>query len=350
MKTILDYQNAALAMLGSGLADYVQKTAGEGNTHRANLSAFSRYGLLTPPLSGNSHPDCRTTVLGKEIASPVMVAPTAFHGLFNAIGEAATSEATKNFGTIYVISSFSTLDFHQIDSTLSHAWYQLLMYKDLNLMKRYIDKAVNAGCSAIVLTVDAVSGCSMCKKKPGVEAVVFPSKLPIFPVDPALPYDSLDDYYLKYMPMELNWDDVREIVNYTKVPIILKGVFDWQGVINAADVGAKAVIISNHGGRQNDELGSSLDALARLPSYASEKVEIYLDGGIRSGEDVYKAIALGARAVFVGRPILYGLTVCGSSGVYDILHILKHELCQSMVATGCKSLADIQSNKVAERQ
>lgn len=349
LNTIAEYQKAALEKLGPGLADYIQKTAGEGNTFRSNLSAYSQYRLAAG--SGDAPiPDTSVSVLGKKISAPIMIAPTAWHGMFTPKGEAATSAAARAFGTNYVISSFSTLDFPQIDSELSHAWYQLLMYKDLGLMKRYIDKAVDAGCSAIVLTVDAVVGCSMCKKDPAVPAVEFPvHKLPIFPEDPAVPYTTFDDYYEKYMPMKLNWDDIRELVSYTKVPIILKGVLTAADVLKAVEVGAKAVVISNHGGRQNDSLGSTLDALALLPSEVRNKIEIYFDGGIRSGGDVFMALAFGAKAVFIGRPALYGLAVNGEAGLTDVLNILTDDLFECMRYAGCESLADITSDKVVKR-
>jgi isopentenyl diphosphate isomerase/L-lactate dehydrogenase-like FMN-dependent dehydrogenase len=348
MKTITDYQNAAIGKLGPGLADYIQKTAGEGKTFRSNLDAYSHYDIVRDSAVA-PYADLSVSILGRNLKMPIMIAPTAWHGMFTPQGEAATSAAAKAAGTNYVISSFSTLDFPQIDSQLSHAWYQLLMYKDLGLMKRYIDKAVDAGCSAIVLTVDAVTGCSMCKADPNVPPVTFPvHKLPIFPEDPAVPYTTFDDYYEKYMPMKLNWDDIQEIVSYTKVPIILKGVLTTADVLKAVEVGAKAVIISNHGGRQNDSLGSTLDALASLPIDIRDKIEIYLDGGVRSGADVFKALALGAKAVFIGRPALYGLAVNGEAGLLDVLCILHDELRELMRRAGCRSLVDIGSDKVVK--
>lgn len=345
-KTIADFQNEALGLLGPALADYVQKTAGNGNTFKANLDYYGAYGVVTGSKSERV-PDTSVSILGRNLNAPIMIAPTAWHKMFTPDGESATSAAAREFGTNYVISSFSTLDFPQIDSDLSHAWYQLLMYKDLDLMKRYVDKAVSAGCSGIVITIDAVTGCSMCKKDPNVPAVEFPvHKLPIFPEDPGCSYGTLDDYYDQYMPMTLNWDDIAKIVSYTNLPVILKGVMSMDEVVKAIEVGAKAVVISNHGGRQNDELVSTLQALESIPFELKDKIEIYLDGGIRNGSDVFKALALGAKAVFIGRPALYGLAVNGKTGLVDVLDILNEELRESMKETGCTSLNDIDSSKV----
>lgn len=276
-----------------------------------------------------------------------MIAPTAWHKMFTPNGETDTSAAAKEFGTNYAISSFSTLDFNEIDSDLSHTWYQLLMYKDLDLMKKYIDRATDAGVGGIVLTIDAVTGCSMCKSDPNVAPITFPvHKLPVFPENPDLPYVTLDEYYEKYMPMTLNWDDIREIVTYSKLPIILKGILTNEDAEKAIEVGAKAIVISNHGGRQNDESISTLDALQTLSPTVRERIEVYLDGGIRNGADIFKALAFGAKAVLLGRPALYGLAMNGKDGLVDVLHILNTELKQSMSMAGCEKLADIQVESV----
>lgn len=347
-KTVQDFKIEALEKVGPGLADYIQRTAGKGNTFRSNLNAFARFQIAERSHSDAAGaPNTSVSIIGRELSSPVMIAPTAWHGLFTPQGEAAASAAARAFGTTFVISSFSTMDFHQIDAELLHAWYQILMYKDLELMKRYIDRAVVGGCSAIVITVDATSGCTMCKRDPAAPAVEFPvHKLPVFPEDPEVPYTTLDDYYQKYMPMSLRWEDVREIVSCTKVPVILKGVLTAEDVLKAVGVGARAVIISNHGGRQNDELMATLEALALLPPDVKEKIDIFLDGGIRNGSDIFKALALGAKAVFIGRPALYGLAVNGRDGLIDVLKILNDELRECMRKAGCRTIEDIQSDKV----
>ena len=343
--TLADYEKSALEKLDPGLADYVQKAAGEGRTFRSNLHAYSQYRIATSHrakivLTGLS-------VFERELTTPIMIAPTAWHGMFTPQGEAATSAAAEDFGTNFVISSFSTLDFQEIGTELSHAWYQLLMYKDLDLMKRYIDRAVDAGCSAIVITIDAVTGCSMCKKDPAVPAVDFPLHgLPLLPQDPTLPYSSFDDYYEKYMPMGLDWEAVRKIVSHAGVPVVIKGAFSYLDVLNAIEVGARAVIISNHGGRQDDGMLPTLEALSRLPWDIRHHIDIFLDGGVRCGSDVFKALGLGAKAVLIGRPALYGLAVNGEEGLIRVLNILTRELKACMEDAGCQTLKDITPDKV----
>jgi (S)-2-hydroxy-acid oxidase len=346
--TVADFEKSALEKLGPGLADYVQKTAGEGKAFRSNLHAYSQYRIgKAEKVTVNPHTGL--SVFDRALLTPIMIAPTAWHGMFTPRGEAATSDAAERVGTNFVISSFSTFDFYQISTgLLSHAWYQLLMYKDLDLMKRYIDRAIDVGgCSAIVITIDAVAGCSMCKKDPAVPAVEFPlHNLPLLPQDPALPYSSFDDYYEKYMPMKLDWEDVRKIVSHARVPVVIKGVISYIDILDALKAGAKAVIVSNHGGRQDDGSLSTLEALSRLPWDTRHQIDIYLDGGIRCGSDVFKAIGLGAKAVFIGRPALYGLAVNGSEGLVDVLEILTDELKECMRDAGCNFLSRITQDKV----
>jgi len=349
IKSVSDYKDAAINKLGASLTDYIQKTAGTGKAFKANLDVYSNYEIVPSEVT-TSDLDTTIKVLGKTISAPVMIAPTAWHKMFTLKGEADTSAAAKSFGTDYVISSFSTLDFNEIDSDLSHTWYQLLMYKDVNLMKKYIDKAEQSGCSAIVLTIDAVTGCSMCKSDPNVEPVEFPvHKLPVFPENPELPYTTLDDYYEKYMPMVLDWNVIKEIVSYSKLPIVLKGILNNDDAKKAIEVGAKGIVISNHGGRQNDEAVATLDGLTTLTPDIREKIDVYLDGGVRSGSDIFKAIALGAKAVFIGRPALYGLAMNGKDGLIDVLSIFTTELKESMRTAGCGNLAQIDINKIIKK-
>lgn len=347
-ETIAHYREVALAKLPAGMADYVEKTAGTGKTLAANLDAFSQYKLIPRVLRGIEQIDTGVTVLGKKIAHPLMIAPTAWHKMFSKEGEHGTSEAARSFGVPYVISSFSSSDFPEIGSDLSHTWYQLLMYKDKRLMGEYIRKAEESGVSALVLTVDAPLGCSMCKSSASVkEKPVFPiHNLPLFPVDPQIPYNTLDEYYPKYIDPAASWRDISKIVDSTKLPVVIKGILHPADMIEAVKAGAKGIIVSNHGGRQLDGSISSLDALASVPEEVKRKIDVYMDGGVRSGQDIFKALALGARAVLIGRPALYGLAVNGQEGLENILQIMGGELRECMHMTGCATIKDITRDLV----
>jgi (S)-2-hydroxy-acid oxidase len=348
LRTLADYEQAALTKLPRGLADYIQKSAGEGKTFRANLDVFEKYQLLPRVLTGITKIDTTTKVLSKEISAPVMIAPTAWHKMFCQKGEADTAAATKAFGIPFVISSFSTLDFPEISDDLSNSWYQILVYKDKTLMKQWIKKAEDAGCSAIVITIDAPLGCSMCKASPpGADPVKFPvHKLPLFPTDPSLPYKNLDEYYPQYMGSDSGWEDIQEVISFTKLPVVLKGILHAGDAQKAIEVGAKGIIISNHGGRQLDNAIASLDALALIPQSIKDQIEVYMDSGIRTGTDIFKALALGAKAVLIGRAALYGISVNGKEGLESVLGILQKELETCMYMTGCSTVSDITRKSI----
>jgi isopentenyl diphosphate isomerase/L-lactate dehydrogenase-like FMN-dependent dehydrogenase len=266
-------------------------------------------------------------------------------------GERTTLAGAKLFGTAAVISSFSSLSWSQIGDA-DGAWYQLLMYRDTNLMNSFISTAVAAGCAGIVLTVDAPLGCSMCKRDSTAAPVIFPhlAQLPLLPQHRSRQFGTFDEYYQYYMPGEIDWDAVASVISRTKVPVIIKGVLTNEDVELAIVCGAAGVIVSNHGGRQNDASPGTLRALAMLDPKLLKKTRVFLDGGIRRGTDVFKALCLGAKAVFIGRPAIYGLAVGGAEGLCRVLEILATELQDTMRATGCESLADLTRDKLVSRK
>lgn len=344
---ILDYREAAMTSLSSGVFSYIEKSAGKGETFRGNFSAFNQYQLLPRVLRSVKIADTSAKVMGSTVTAPIIIAPTAWHKVYSQNGETDTESAAKSFKIPYVISSFSTLDFPDIGGDLSNCWFQLLMSRDKSLMKQWIYRAEKAGCSAIVLTIDAPLGCSMCKAadsdSPNTE---FPPayELPLLPADPALPFNNLDEYYPKYMGSASGWDDIREVVSFTNLPVILKGILHPADAEIAAEVGVKGIIISNHGGRQLDGAVAALDALAMIPQSVKNVLEVYMDGGIRTGDDIFKALALGAKSVLIGRAVLYGLAVDGKEGVLSVLSILQKELMTVMHMCGCSSINEINSS------
>lgn len=335
-----DYKALAEAVLAPEMGDHIAKTAGTGETFKANLESFEQFRLLPRVLAGGVS-STKTSLLGKGFAMPIGIAPTAFHSLFNSAGEHATAAAALAVGVPYIISSFSTQSFEQISSDHSGNWYQMLMLKDSQLMLKYIRTAEQAGCGAIVITVDAPLGCSMCTAPTDMRPVEFPiHDLPLFPVSELLPYATLDEYYRKYIA-PMGWADIQTIIQTTSLPVVLKGILHPQDAVRAAEVGAKGIIVSNHGGRQLDGAVSSLQALSLVPQSVRNNLEVYLDGGVRTGQDVFKALALGARAVFLGRSVLYALAAGGQSGVEELFNSLAHELQQTMQMCGAVSVQDI---------
>lgn len=341
-----EYKAMAEAVLAPEILEYIAKTAGIGKTFKANMESFEQFRLLPRVMAGGVV-SIKTSVLGKEFAMPIGIAPTAFHSLFNPEGEHATAAAALAAGVPYIISSFSTQSFGQISSDHSGNWYQMLMLKDLQLMLKYVRMAEQAGCGAIVITVDAPLGCSMCTAPTNMRPVEFPIHgLPLFPVDESLPYNTLDEYYSKYI-VPMSWVDIQTIIQATSLPVVLKGILHPQDVVRAAEVGAKGIIVSNHGGRQQDGAVPSLQALSLVPQSVRNNLEVYLDGGVRTGQDVFKALALGARAVFLGRSVLYALAADGRGGVEELYNGLAKELQQTMQMCGAISLQDIVPDMLA---
>lgn len=357
LANINDFRHSFLNSAASELSSYAERAAGRGDTHKNNLEAFSKFEIFPQILRGIGTVDTCVRVLGRVISSPVMIAPTAWHNLYNKQAEAAASESARKFGTIYCVSSFSSQGFELLghgSSELSHIWYQLLIHKERSIMLEYIEKAKQAGCSAIVLTVDAPDGCRMCR--PGINAKkpVFglsPMQMPLLPKYDDNPGETLEEYYqFNLSSKACSWDYIRELIAASSLPVVLKGVLTASDARRALDIGSAGIIVSNHGGRQLDSAVSTLSALERIAEEDSlSGLEIYVDGGIRTGTDILKACAFGARAVLIGRPVLYGLAVNGEQGVFDVLSILKDELSQAMLLTGCSSVVEILRESVGKK-
>jgi len=345
--TINDYESAARLKLSeknpaARIGDYIQKSAGSGRTMQANRDAFDRYQIVPRVLGGITNVDTSVDVVGGKIETPFMIAPTAWHTMFCPNGEIDTANAAYEKKTRLVASFYSNKNFEQMGAQRGHLWFNLLPYKDKRLMQHSIDKAAASGCSAIVLTVDAPLGCK------GSANFAYPiDQLPLLPRDNALPFTDIKDYYEKYVDSAASWKDIADIVESSSIPIILKGILHEFDADYAIKAGIKGIIISNHGGRQMDGVIGTLDALAKMPHIGRRKeMDVYLDGGIRSGEDAFKALALGAKAVLIGRPALYGLSVNGKDGLVDVLDILNDELKEIMHMSGCATLADISPERI----
>lgn len=344
----------AKAAVKSEIFAYIERAAGGGDTHRRNLSAYSKYKFVPRVLRGVTTPSLETAAAGRQLATPIMIAPTAWHSLYHPHGEAATALAAKRCGANFVLSCFSSMGYETIQkgsrASLDHTWQQLLIHKDEEGMRGCIELAYRAGCRAIALTVDAPSGCRMCKADAADSSKTVgyaPRELPLLPRSSGCRAETLDQYYTANLdPSVVTWERVRSLIRSSPLPVILKGILSVRDALVAKEVGAAGIVVSNHGGRQMGEAISTLEALAQIkkhPTFRNEsQFELYLDGGIRTGQDVLKACALGARAVLVGRPTLYGLSIDGERGVESMLRTLESELSASMREVGCGSLSELE--------
>ncbi len=292
----------------------------------------------------------RTTVLGQPVSMPILVAPTAFHKLACAEGELATARAAKAAGTLFALSSLSNTAMEAVFAEAgSPRWFQLYIYKDRAITLDLLQRAEAAGAEAIILTVDAPGWGT--RERDARNRFRLPDGLTVENLAPAgkgefpeVGGSGLAAYVRANFKSDLGFDDLDWLCRSTNLPVVVKGVCRGDDARRCAEHGAKAVVVSNHGGRQLDTAPATCEALPHVVAAVGEACEVYVDGGIRRGSDVLKAIALGARAVLVGRPVLWGLCAGGEQGALAVLEILRRELDEAMLLCGCGNLDAIDAS------
>ena len=332
---VFDYEALAEQRLAPGAWAFYSAGAGDEVTLRRNRAAFARIELLPRMLTGVAEADVRTTVLGTSVAMPILVAPTAAQGMACAEAECATARAAGTAGTLMVAATESTRSIEEIAAAATGPlWFQLYIYREQRaLAESLVRRAEAAGCRAIVLTVDA----PMWGQKDRSARV--PADWP--------PNGNFAQGDEEYEPAALTWDDVAWLRSLTELPIVLKGILTPGDAVRGVEAGAGAIAVSNHGGRQLDGVPATIAVLPGIVEAVAGRVEVYLDGGVRRGTDVLKALALGARAVLVGRPVLWGLAAEGEAGARHVLALLRDDLELAMVLAGRGSIAAIDRSLVA---
>jgi 4-hydroxymandelate oxidase len=345
-----DYAAAARSKLPKDVFDYYEGGALDEVALRENVASWERLKLYYRVLAGVGPRDMSTTVLGERVSMPILVAPTAFHKLACEQGEIATARAAKAAETLFILSSLSNT---AMESVFAHAasprWFQLYIYKDREITLELVKRAEAAGAEAIVLTVDA-PGLGT-RERDTRNNFRLPDGLTVENLTPLgkgkfpeVKGSGLAAYVRANFKQDLGFDDLDWLCASTRLPVVVKGVIRGDDARRAAEHGAKAVVVSNHGGRQLDTAPATSEALRYVTDAVADRCEIYVDGGIRRGSDVLKAIALGARAVLVGRAVLWGLCLAGEQGVVQVLEILKRELDEAMLLCGCTKLSDIDQS------
>ncbi len=342
-----DYARAARERLARDVYDYYAGGALDEVTLRENEAAWRRLPLHYRVLAGVGPRELATTVLGQPVSMPVLVAPTAFHGLACADGELATARAAGAARTCMVLSSLSNTPMERVFAETSQpSWFQLYVYKDRGVTRGLVDRAAAAGAGAIVLTVDAPGWGTRerdvrngFRLPPGLEvANLAPAGRGDFP---DVAGSGLAAYVREHFEEALGFEDLEWLCEATTLPVLVKGVCRGDDARRCIDHGAAGVVVSNHGGRQLDTAPATCDVLPHVVDAVDGGGEVYVDGGIRRGSDVVKALALGARAVLVGRPVLWGLAVGGDEGAVAVLEILRRELDEAMVLCGCANLGEV---------
>jgi len=345
--SVADYERSARERLPRDVLDYFAGGALDEFTLQENTAAWRRLPLYYRVLAGVGERDLGTTVLGQPISMPIVVAPTAFHRLACDEGEIATARAAKAAGTLFILSSLSNTAMEAVfANAASPRWFQLYIYKDRAITLELVKRAEAAGAEAIVLTVDA-PGLGT-RERDSRNRFRLPDGLAVENLAPLgkgempeVQGSGLAAYVRDNFKSDLGFDDLDWLCSSTRLPVVVKGVCRGDDARRAAEHGAKALVVSNHGGRQLDTAPATCEVLPHVVDAAGDLCEVYVDGGIRRGSDVLKAIALGARAVLVGRPILWGLTVAGEQGAVSVLEILRRELDEAMLLCGCTGIEDI---------
>lgn len=345
--SLFDYEAHARELLDGKAWAYLNGGAADEITMRSNRAAFDQIRLNGRVLADVAGGHTRLDLFGARLTHPILMAPVAHQRLFHPTGELGAVQAASAIGAGMVVSSMASTLLEDIAAQVVGVplWFQLYIQPDRGFTEALVRRAEASGYTALVLTVDApVSGVRNREQRaqfrlpPGIESVnlrgmALPPARGLGPADSRL-FDDL----LRSAP---TWKDLAWLRSLTTLPIIVKGVLSADDAQQAADLGASGIIVSNHGGRTLDTLPATIDALPAVARRVGERLPVLMDGGIRRGTDVLKALALGARAVLVGRPWVHGLAVAGPLGAAHALKILREELEVAMALTGCATLDDI---------
>ncbi|HKN06236.1 MAG TPA: alpha-hydroxy acid oxidase, partial [Thermoplasmata archaeon] len=319
-------------------------------TDRANRQAFDRWVLLPRILAGVREVDLRTQLLGEAVRAPVFVAPTAYQGLIHPDGEAGTAAAASRAGLLAMFSTLSSRSLEEIARVRPHGprWFQLYLQPEWSATERLVRRAEKAGFTAVVLTADVpVLGVRDGQLKTGfaIDASIpvgsGPGVLP-----PSRGPEPVGEKYTLGRPSAESWEVVDRLRKATRLPVVIKGVLTAEDASASVEHGARAVVVSNHGGRQLDRAPAALAALPAVVATVGDRAEVYLDGGVRRGSDVLIALAFGARAVGVGRPVLWALAANGEAGVDRYLSLLASDLATAMTLVGRSALSEIDRSLI----
>ncbi|WUC83703.1 aminotransferase class I/II-fold pyridoxal phosphate-dependent enzyme [Streptomyces sp. NBC_00536] len=342
-----DFAAEARAVTGRGIWDFIAGGAGAERTLAANTAAFDRVRLNTRVLTGVAEPALAATVLGRRWAAPVGVAPLAYHTLVDPEGEAATVRAAGAAGLPVVVSTFAGRTFEDLAAAAgAPLWLQVYCFRDRETTRRLVARAERAGFEAIVLTVDTPRLGRRLRDLRGdfrLPPHVSPANLPPGAAD----YSSPSQHGLTELDPSLDWSVVDWLRSVSRLPVLVKGIMTPDDAERAVARGVDGIVVSNHGGRQLDGVPATLDVLAGISAAVRGRTALLLDGGVRRGADVLAALALGADAVLLGRPVLHGLAVGGQEGVAAVLDLITDELAEAMVLTGTASVAEAGPGLIA---
>lgn len=335
--SLSDYEELARARLPAMVYAYIAGGAGDERTLGWNDAVWNQIKLRPRVLTDVATLDTRVTLWGYTLSHPILLAPTAYHRVVHPSGECETARGASAAGAILVVSTNATVAVEEIAACASEPfWFQLYVQPDRGITRALVERAEAAGARALCVTVDtAVLGARNRQQRARFA----------LPPDMALPHKSSTGHnptaQLAVRRPSVTWDDIAWLRSFARVPVVLKGILDPDDAQIAVQAGASGIIVSNHGARNLDTLPSTAEALPLVAERVAGRVPVLVDGGVRRGTDVLKALALGASAVLVGRPYLYGLAVDGAAGVARVVEILRTEFEMALALTGRASVAQV---------
>ena len=347
---VFDYARLAPAHLSRMAWEYFSGGAADELSLRWNRESYDRLRLRPRVLVDVSQLDTRVTLFGRELAFPILLAPTAYHKLAHPEGELATARGAAAAGATLVVSTSATTTLEEVaQATTTPLWFQLYVQPDRAFTLELVRRAEAAGYQALVVTVDSpVLGAryreirSKFTLPPGVER----ANLKGLQTATGSHRPTETSIYSALLDPKLTWKEIEWLRSVTKLPLLLKGVLNADDAAHGVALGASGIIVSNHGGRNLDTLPATIDALPEVAAKVAGRVPVLVDGGIRRGTDVLKAIALGASATLIGRAYLFGLAVGGADGVTHVVNILRREFEMAMALTGRTSLKEIDASVI----
>nr|XP_057905949.1 hydroxyacid oxidase 1 [Doryrhamphus excisus] len=357
---VSDFEVEAKKVLPKAVYDYYRSGAEEETTLADNVAAFKRWRLIPRVLRDVSSVDLSLSVLGQQLSMPLCVAATAMQRMAHPDGETATARACQAMGTGMMVSSWATSSIEEVMSAMTTSpgaegvlWLQLYIYKDREITLSLVRRAEEAGYKAIFVTVDTpylgrrLADMRNCFKLPShLRLSNFSTDSLAFSESDYGSDSGLAVYVAKAIDPTLSWDDINWLKKHTHLPVIVKGIINGEDAALAVKHGVDGILVSNHGARQLDGVPATLDVLEEVVGAVEGRCDVYLDGGVRRGTDIIKALALGAKAVFIGRPVLWGLACGGEQGVIKVLQLLKDELTLAMALAGCRSLSEVSRSLV----
>ncbi|MFC4033176.1 alpha-hydroxy acid oxidase [Streptomyces polygonati] len=357
LPTMSDLREHARERLSAAVWDFIEGGSGAERTLREAEAAYAELRLRPRVLVDVSQPDCSVEILGDLLASPVGVAPMAYHQLVHPDGETATAEAAGIAGVLLVTGIFASRTLEETAAAASGPlWLQLYWLRRREALAALVARAEAAGYRALVLTVDAPK--VAVRPRDRRNSFTLPADITAANLDPALTERShraaggtsgIEEHAREQFDPSITWSDLAWLRARTRLPLVLKGVLTGEDAALAVEHGIDALIVSNHGGRQLDRAVTALEALPEIVAAVPADLPVLIDGGIRSGTDIAVALALGARAVLVGRPVLWGLACDGAKGAAGVLELLRTELLDTMILSGRPTLDRLDASAVTRR-